>query len=244
MNNQLLIDSGNSCLKIAILSEKTGLRLIDRLPRGELQRLGPMLGTLPPITHIWWSCGQPTDEVPIRAGLLAAAPGVVPVLLSRETAPGLMVHYSSGTPGPDRLAAALALRRRFPGRRALSVDCGTATNLTLVNEAGEFMGGAILPGLTLSLSMLQGATAGRLPLVELGGPAPEMPGQSTVESIRAGVILGHAGAIDRLVAESAAQAVVLTGGAAEWMRPYLKTMVGHRPDLVLEGLAIWGKSLL
>ena len=100
-----------------------------------------------------------------------------------------------------------------------SAIVGTATTLDVVTARGDYLGGAILPGVGISVETLAGRTA-KLPTVEIARPVTAL-GRSTIESIQAGVYHGHVGAIRRLVHEISREAfggeprtVIGTGGFA------------------------------
>jgi type III pantothenate kinase len=146
--------------------------------------------------------------------------------------------------GIDRLAgAAAAALVKDPGRPAIVVDCGTATTVNLVSAAGEFLGGAILPGPALLARALAEGTS-RLPEVAAldHAPPPALPGRSTQAAIAAGIGWGIRGAVERIVAEAqrpfaGAAQVLLTGGSAGLVRDCLPGAV-ELPDLVLAGIAL------
>jgi type III pantothenate kinase len=146
--------------------------------------------------------------------------------------------------GIDRLAgAAAAALVKDPARPAIVVDCGTATTVNLVSVAGEFLGGAILPGPALMARALAEGTS-RLPEVAAldHGPPPALPGRSTQAAIAAGIGWGIRGAVERIVAEAqrpfaGAAQVILTGGSAGLVRDCLPGAV-EQPDLVLAGIAL------
>jgi type III pantothenate kinase len=146
--------------------------------------------------------------------------------------------------GIDRLAgAAAAALVKDPARPAIVVDCGTATTVNLVSAAGEFLGGAILPGPALMARALAEGTS-RLPEVAAldHGPPPALPGRSTQAAIAAGIGWGIRGAVERIVAEAqrpfaGAAQVILTGGSAGLVRDCLPGAV-EQPDLVLAGIAL------
>lgn len=145
--------------------------------------------------------------------------------------------------GIDRLCAAAAAAAAAPGRPVVVVDCGTATTVDLVSPAGEFLGGAILPGPALLARALAEGTS-RLPEVAAldTSPPPPLPGRSTQAAIAAGIGWGMRGAVARLVAEARAALggaadVVLTGGSAGVVRDALPDAV-EMPDLVLAGIAL------
>jgi type III pantothenate kinase len=148
------------------------------------------------------------------------------------------------TVGIDRLAAATAARLAAkPGRGVVVVDCGTAATVDLVSPAGQFLGGAILPGPALWARALADGTS-RLPAVaalERSDPPP-MPGRSTHEAIAAGIGWGIRGAVARLVAEGRAALggeadVILTGGWANAVRDAVPGAI-EIPELVLAGIAL------
>jgi type III pantothenate kinase len=163
--------------------------------------------------------------------------------LGRDLDPGLKLRVKCpAAVGADRLASALATWRRFGA--AVVVDFGTAVTVNAVSATGEFLGGAILPGAELSARALASGTArkvGAESAAALRRPA-RLPGRSTTEAVSAGVAYGLAGAVDRLVAETAAAlggrpALVATGGGAKRIVPLCRTKFRVLPDLVLEGLA-------
>jgi type III pantothenate kinase len=148
--------------------------------------------------------------------------------------------------GIDRLAGAAAARLVKPADRpAIVVDCGTAATVNLVSAAGEFLGGAILPGPALMAKALAEGTS-RLPEVAAleQGSVPAMPGRSTQEAIAAGVGWGMRGAVARLV-EEAQKAfggepepqVILTGGWRAAVRDAVPRAIDVA-DLVLSGIAL------
>lgn len=141
--------------------------------------------------------------------------------------------------GVDRLLAAGAAFRLVRGS-AIVVDAGTALTVDLVSAGGCFQGGTIAPGLRAMANALSSGTS-LLPEVKLEAP-PSALGRDTPECIRAGVVFGAAGAVDRVVEEliaaaDAAPRVLLTGGDAPFLSPYLNSSHDSAPDLVLHGLA-------
>jgi type III pantothenate kinase len=142
--------------------------------------------------------------------------------------------------GADRIANAIAATLRHPKRDVIVVDCGTATTFDMVAAAGDYLGGAILPGVGISAEMLASRTA-RLPSVEIARPEVVL-GRSTVESIQSGLYHGHVGAIRHLVEEltregfAGAQPVVIGTGGFARMFEAEKLFDEIVPELVLFGL--------
>lgn len=149
--------------------------------------------------------------------------------------------------GSDRLAAAVAVNRlRSAGHAAIFVDAGTALTVNVLSPEGEFLGGAILPGLGTSLRALARHTD-QLPLVDLNlansDQAPLAIGDHTEAAIRSGVYWGLVGAARELIARMSEQIcvepqILVTGGFGIWLTRELGTMARYEPHLVLSGLAI------
>ena len=139
--------------------------------------------------------------------------------------------------GADRLANAIALHKRT-GRGGIVVDCGTATSFSVVSPEGEFLGGAIAPGLRMSARALHVDTA-LLPFVDPETTEPAA-GCETDQAIAAGLLWGLGGMIDRLVerlGEPWPDAPVLaTGGDAAGLVPHCRRVTAVVPHLTLEGL--------
>jgi type III pantothenate kinase len=140
--------------------------------------------------------------------------------------------------GADRIANAVgvARRHRLP---AVVVDLGTATTIDVVAADGTYLGGAIAPGILTALQALL-ERAARLSQVEMYVPESVI-GRTSADCLRAGVLFGTAGQIDRLVEMAAAELgaapfVVATGGLAEWVMPVARTITVLDPDLTLWGL--------
>jgi len=139
--------------------------------------------------------------------------------------------------GADRIANAVAAGNLYKGN-LIVVDFGTATTFCVITENMEYRGGAIMPGPGLSADVLAEKTA-RLPRVELKAP-DNILGNDTTDNIRNGVILGHAGAVERIIKEIAKEmngvfTVIATGGYASLIVPHLK--IDHTNSiLTLEGL--------
>ena len=142
--------------------------------------------------------------------------------------------------GTDRIINALAASQLFGGP-AIVVDFGTSTNFDVVSERGEFLGGALAPGIEISVDALA-ARAARLLKVELVRPRSVI-GKSTVEALQSGIIYGFAGQIDGLVRRISAEldadpVVIATGGLAPLVLEETETITEHEPDLTLIGLRL------
>jgi type III pantothenate kinase len=146
--------------------------------------------------------------------------------------------------GADRIVNTLAAHTLFGGP-AIVVDFGTSTNLDVVSPKGEFLGGALAPGIEISVDALA-ARAAQLRKVELVRPK-NVIGKNTVEALQSGTIFGFAGQVDGLVDRITAELaesysgkpkVIATGGLAPLIIGVSETITDHEPDLTLIGLRL------
>jgi type III pantothenate kinase len=142
--------------------------------------------------------------------------------------------------GPDRIVKVVAAIELY-GPPLIIIDFGTATTFECVSPAGEFMGGAIAPGIATAAEALT-ARAARLFRVDLTRP-PSAIGRNTVTNIQSGIVYGYAGLVDGLVARMRAEMdgtprVVATGGLVGLMEGLARAIDVVNPHLTLEGLRI------
>ncbi|MFZ9986730.1 MAG: type III pantothenate kinase [Candidatus Nanopelagicales bacterium] len=142
--------------------------------------------------------------------------------------------------GADRIVNTIAAHQVYGGP-SIVVDFGTSTNLDVVSAQGEFLGGALAPGIEISLEALA-ERAAQLRKVELVRPRSAI-GKNTVEALQSGALYGFAGQVDGLVRRIEAeigpvQAVIATGGLASIVVPESETITHHDPDLTLVGLRL------
>jgi type III pantothenate kinase len=140
--------------------------------------------------------------------------------------------------GADRLVNAVAAHQFYKGP-LIVIDFGTATTFDVVDESGNYCGGAIAPGINLSLEALHAAAA-KLPRVAIGRPKSVI-GKATVPAMRSGIYWGYVGLIEGLVQRITAEfgqkmLVVATGGLAPLFAE-ATTVINHlQSDLTLRGL--------
>lgn len=165
-----------------------------------------------------------------------------PVVVEPGTRTGIQIATDNPREvGADRIVNALAAFHRYGGP-CIVIDFGTATTYDVVSDKGEFLGGAIAPGVQTSNVSLSRETA-RLPQVELHAPRGAI-GRNTVEAIQSALIFGTAaeadGMIERMRKELGGQVtkVVATGGLASLVVPYCQLVDEHDPWLTLEGLRL------
>lgn len=150
-----------------------------------------------------------------------------------------------GQIGADLVVGAVAaLQLHHPP--LIVIDMGTATTISVIDAQGRFAGGAIVPGLRLSMETLSGHTS-QLPRVSLDAPG-KCIGTNTVTCMQSGAIYGTAamldGMIERMEEELGTEAyAVATGGLAGCVVPICRRRIRYEPDLLLIGLAIlWEKN--
>jgi len=154
---------------------------------------------------------------------------------------GMPIRYDNPREvGPDRIANAVAAHDLYGGPTTV-VDFGTATIFDAVSGTGEYLGGAIFPGLEVSLDALFGRAAA-LRRVELAPPR-HVIGRSVTESIQSGVVLGFASVVDGMCdrfdeATGGEARVVFTGSMSELIAPVVDRDVHVEPWLTLKGLRL------
>jgi type III pantothenate kinase len=170
---------------------------------------------------------------------------VEPVVLGAGVRTGMPVLYDNPKEvGADRIANAVAAYDLYGGP-TIVVDFGTATTFDVISEAGEYLGGAIVPGIEISMDALFGRAAA-LRRVELVEPRSVI-GKTTVESIQSGALYGYSSLVDGMcerIEEVLGEAtVVATGGLAPLIAPLTESIEHDDPWLTLHGLRlIWEKN--
>jgi type III pantothenate kinase len=174
------------------------------------------------------------------------------VLIGPGVRTGVPLHVDNPREvGADRVVTALAAHELFgrrpdgAGRPVVVVDFGTSTNVDAIGPDGQFLGGALAPGVEVSLDALA-ARAAQLRSVELTCP-PHAIGKNTVAALQSGLVLGFAGLVDglvdRIAAELVAQfraapVVVATGGLAPVVADSCRSIAERQPDLTVQGLRL------
>lgn len=166
---------------------------------------------------------------------------VEPLFATREATSGLRFNIETPSElGPDRIANSMAVHHKYPGA-VIAIAFGTATAFDVITAEGEYVGGAIAPGIGISAEALF-RTAARLYQVELERP-PGVIGKNTVHYMQSGLIIGYAGLVEGLVSRMQHElgepcTVVATGGLAEVIAGETDTIHHVEPYLTLEGLRL------
>jgi type III pantothenate kinase len=188
--------------------------------------------TVPSVLHEWRD---------MLAHHFEAVPSVVVEPGVRTGVPVLMDNPREV--GADRVVNALAAATLYDGP-AVVVDFGTATTFDVVSPKGEYIGGAISPGIDISLEAL-GRRGAQLRKVELLRPRSVIA-KNTVEAVQSGMVFGFAsqvdGIVDRIIAELGVEAgtvnVIATGGLAPVVVDECRSITDHQPWLTLLGLEL------
>jgi len=192
------------------------------------------------------ACVVPT-LVPGWQRMLIRRAGVQPLLLDAAALTGVLTIDIDrpAESGADRLVNALAAREEFGGP-AIVIDLGTSTNFDILSAEGAYIGGAIAPGLGISIEALVGRAA-KLPRIELQRP-PRAIGTNTVHAMQSGTVNGYIGLLSGLLAALRGElverspghtrvTVVATGGFS--LQPWLAEVPGIdrvEPQLTLRGI--------
>jgi len=167
--------------------------------------------------------------------------GATLVVVEAGVRTGMPIRYDNPKEvGPDRIANAVAAFDRYGGPTTV-VDFGTAIIFDAVSGRGEYLGGAIFPGLEVSVDALFGKAAA-LRRVELVPPR-HVIGRNVAESIQSGVVLGYASVVEGMCARfdqahGGAATTVFTGSVAELIAPVVDRRVHVEPWLTLQGLRL------
>ncbi|MFD1673627.1 type III pantothenate kinase [Alicyclobacillus fodiniaquatilis] len=166
---------------------------------------------------------------------------VNPLVVGPGIRTGIPIRYEDPREvGADRIANAVAVvhRQQSP---AIIVDLGTATTLSVIDERGQYLGGAIAPGIGIAAQALF-TNASRLPEVELNWPS-QLVQRNTVLGMQAGILFGAAAQVDGLVRRICKECslpftVVATGGLSSLLKGHVETVHLIEPYLTLEGLRL------
>src|SRR5262249_5262899 len=175
---------------------------------------------------------------------------VKPMRVDSELDRGMPILYDNPAEvGADRIVNSIAAYERF-GRAAkrplIVVDFGTATTLDAITANGEYLGGAICPGVQISADALF-QRAARLPRIDVRKPA-RIVGRTTVGAMESGLFLGYVGMVEglarRMTDELGGNAITIaTGGLAPVIAPETPLIAHVSPDLTLHGLRmIWERN--
>lgn len=236
----LLLDVGNSRCKWARVANGVWMQhgALDNAGLVALQQ--DFAALAPPSRIIVSNVAGAALERQIRE-LCAHWAAPVEFIVAREAQCGVVNRYDSPERlGSDRWVALIAAWQRRH-QACLVVNCGTATTVDALSDTGEFLGGLILPGITLMRhSLLRNAAQ----LADAAGSLQDFP-RNTPDALHSGVLRATLGAIQHqyaLLEPQGAASCVLSGGAADQIQAQLGMPVDRVDNLVLQGLQIIGEA--
>lgn len=172
--------------------------------------------------------------------------GIKPLLVGPGVKNGLKIRMDNPAQvGADLIVNAVA-GLKYYGAPLVMIDMGTATTISALNAEGEYIGGAILPGVKVSLDSLVNRTS-QLPKISLD-PPDRLIATNTIDSMKSGIIFGQASCIDGMIErtweEMGCEAkAVATGGLSGKIIPFCKHDIIYDNELTLKGLGvIWHKN--
>ncbi|MEZ4461076.1 MAG: type III pantothenate kinase [bacterium] len=213
-------------------SDEHGVMLGDLLGYGQVER-SAIAGTIissvvPPMEHTWTK----TTQVYL---------GHTPLVVGKTADPQMPILYENPVEvGADRLVNAVAAWERHHTALVI-VDFGTATTFDAISDKGEYLGGAIAPGVTVASEALYQA-ASKLPRVEIARPR-DVIGTTTVDAIQSGLLYGYTGLVNEIVGRMKVRlgdntTVVATGGLARFIAGETHCIDEVDDLLTLEGLRL------
>lgn len=165
-----------------------------------------------------------------------------PLIVGPGVKTGLNIKYENPREvGADRIVNAVAALEQYGGRPLIIIDFGTAITYCFINERGDYLGGAIAPGIAISVEALN-VRAAKLPRFEIAR-ASQVVGKNTIAAMQAGVFYGFIGQVEGIVGRMKAQSkeepmVIATGGLAKLIADETQMIDIVDSFLTLKGLAI------
>lgn len=167
-----------------------------------------------------------------------------PIVIGENTKTGMKINYENPKEvGADRIANSVAMVEHYK-LPAILIDMGTAITFDVVSESGEYLGGAIAPGMGISSEALFERTS-KLPKVEFDSPKSVI-GKTTVDAIKAGVVYGFVGLVDNVIEETLKYlnknkeevSIIATGGYANIISEKSKYITETDKDITVEGMRL------
>ena len=231
----LIIDVGNSRIKVAIFSAKGLISKKIIQPKELLKTVSDLLDRYPSVSHgIISSVGSVK-----KADLKGLEKQLDMFVLTHDLKLPFKNKYSTPkTLGVDRIALVSASVEQFPDNNVLIIDAGTCITYDFINAKNEYLGGAISPGIRMRYKSLNNLTS-NLPLLDTKPPR-QIIGKSTAGSIHSGVIIGIIKEIEGIIEEYQKNyehlTVILTGGDVNLLSKRLKSSIFANSNFLLEGL--------
>ena len=167
--------------------------------------------------------------------------GCTPLVVDADTPTGVEILIDNPqSVGADRIVDAVAVHNLYGGPACI-VDFGTATTFDAISEQGNYLGGAIAPGIGIAADALSQRTA-KLPRVDIAAP-PNPIGRNTVHAIQSGLLFGYIGLVEGMVKRFRSELgqqmkTIATGGLAEMIADHTEVLEIIAPWLTLDGLQL------
>jgi type III pantothenate kinase len=246
----LAIDIGNTNVKIGIFDDDelkatwnlaTGIHRTSDEYGGVLLNLMERKKLLPSKVTGVALCSVVPPLLPAFVELCRKYLNTKPLVVETGVKTGMRIRYDNPREvGPDRVVDAVAAQHLY-GKPVIIIDLGTATTFDVVSQEGDYLGGAIAPGIVAATEALYTRTAA-LPRIGLSRPE-QVIGKNTISAMQSGIIFGYVGLIEgmirRIDQELGSKAkVVATGGQAYFLAQEIPAIEIVNPDLTLIGLRL------
>ncbi len=231
----LVVDIGNTLIKYAVFERKK-LLVDQKSEQGEFTAtIKGLFEVYPKISH---AIIASVKKVPDQTFKVLSLFCEVHVLSHTSKIPYKNSYASPQTLGIDRMALATAAFYKYPGTNVLVIDMGTCITYDLVNDYGEYLGGAISPGAEMRYRAMHNQTDG-LPQLKLASILDTI-GNTTESCMHSGVVNGISLELEGVIAQYQQRfkhlTVILTGGNAQFFAKRLKNSIFANSKFLLEGL--------
>jgi type III pantothenate kinase len=231
----LVVDAGNTFVKLAVYDSGALLSHRQVAVDGFCEAVKEVFREFPNIGRSIISSVGFLDKKQIAVVSVFCK---VHILGPKSKVPFKNSYATPQTLGVDRIALATAAFYHNPHGNTLVVDAGTCVTYDMINDFGEYLGGAISPGITMRYRALHEQTS-KLPLLE-ANDILDIIGNSTENCIHSGVVNGICNEIDGVIGQYRARftnlTVILTGGDAQFLSKRLKNTIFAHSKFLLEGL--------
>ena len=246
----LALDIGNTTIAIGVFRAKKILQ--DWRIKTDKEKTGDEYAII--LLNLFQRAGIKPDRIeavivssvvpplsPVFQGVSRDLFGIEALVVGPGLKTGMPILYENPLEvGADRVVAAIAAFEKYGGP-CIVVDFGTATTFDAISEKGEYLGGAIAPGIQISAEALYLKTA-RLPRIEIRKPKKAI-GRTTVASMQSGLYFGYIGLVSNTIVQIRKELgkearVIATGGFGGQITPEIPAIEAYEPSLVLEGLRI------
>ncbi|MCK0157363.1 type III pantothenate kinase [Cellulophaga sp. F20128] len=231
----LIIDAGNTSVKMAVYKGKALVSFATIMPLDFLNSLKIIFNEFPYIKNAIVSSVRTLGEEDVKQLSVYCK---VHVLNATTKIPFKNGYGTPKTLGVDRIALATAAFYHNRNGNTLVIDAGSCVTYDIITSKGEYLGGAISPGVSMRFNAMHNQTA-NLPLVEKEGDF-ELIGNSTITGMQSGVVNGICFEIDGIISQYKARfadlTVILTGGDAQFLSKRLKNTIFAHSNFLVEGL--------